>query len=222
MPRMLSPEKRVGVCVAGIGLVVAALLLTNLIPPVEGLGDKVRLPMFHGGSTWVNMAAFTLMGLAALVYLVADRRDMYRWGAGFRWVAAPLWLVNTVLGVIAAMRTWDFTGSSQSPLVVIQADPRLMAQFTLLIAVIALLLIDHVLESDKLRALGDVVFAALMWILLYVRVFGNAQARALHPDNPVLNSAADIQLPFFAIVGCLFVASCLFAWLIRDSIARRD
>lgn len=222
MTKMLSPEKRLGVLGAGIALVVAALLLTNLIPPVEGLGAKVRLPMFHGGSTWVNMAAFTLMGVCALGYLVTDRRDLYRWAAGFRWVAAPLWLINTVLGVIAATSTWDFTGSRQSPLVVIQADPRLMAQFTLLVAVAALLLIDHVLESDKLRALGDVVFAALMWILLYVRVFGNAQARALHPDNPVLNSAMDIQLPFFAIVACLFGAAFLFAWVIRDSIARRD
>jgi len=222
MPKTMSPEKRTVVLVAGISLVIAALLLTNLIPPVEGLGDKVRLPMFHGGSTWVNMAAFTLMGLCALGYLITSRRGFYRWAAGFRYVAAPLWLINTALGVIAAMRTWDFTGSTQSPLVVIQADPRLMTQFILLIALAALLLIDHILESDKLRALGDVLFALLMWVLLYVRVFANAEARALHPDNPVLNSALDIQAPFFGIVGCLFAAACLFAWLIADGIARRD
>jgi len=222
MPKMMSPEKRTVVLVAGVGLLVAAFLLTNLIPPVEGLGEKVRLPMFHGGSTWVNMAAFTLMGLCAAAYLITSRRGLYRWAAGFRYVAAPLWMINTVLGVIAAMRTWDFTGSSQSPLVVIQADPRLMTQFTLLIALVALLLIDRIVESDKSRAFGDVIFAALMWILLYVRVFANAEARALHPDNPVLNSALEIQAPFFGIVGCLFVATCLFAWLIADSIARHE
>jgi len=222
MPKTMSPEKRTAVLVAGVALVIAGLLLTNLIPPVEGLGDKVRLPMFHGGSTWVNMAAFTLMGLCAFGYIVTSRRGLYRWAVGFRYVAATLWLVNTALGVIAAMQTWDFTGSSQSPFVVIQADPRLMTQFILLVSLAALLLIDHILESDKLRALGDVIFALLMWILLYVRVFANAEARALHPDNPVLNSALDIQAPFFGIVGCLFAAVCMFAWLIADGIARRD
>ncbi len=222
MSKTMSPEKRTVVMTAGIILVVAALLLTNLIPPVEGLGEKVRLPMFHGGATWVNMVTFTLMGLFALGYLISGKRDLYRWAVGFRVVAAPLWLINTMLGVIAAMQTWDFTGSTQPPLTVIQADPRLMAQFTLLLALAALLLIDRIVESDTLRALGDVIFAALMWIVLYVRVFANAEARALHPDNPVLNSAMDIQAPFFAIVGCLLVAACLFAWLVRDGIARRD
>lgn len=222
MPKMMSPEKRTVVLVAAVGLVVAAILLTNLIPPVEGLGEKVRLPMFHGGSTWVNMASFTLMGLFAAGYLVSSKRDLYRWGAGFRSVAAPLWLINTVLGVTAAMGTWDFTGSKQSPFVVIQADPRLMTQFILLVALAAVLLIDRIVESDKLRAAGDVVFSVLMWVLLYVRVFANAEARALHPDNPVLNSAMDIKGPFFAIVACLFTAACLFAWLTRDAIARKD
>ncbi|MBU4557425.1 MAG: hypothetical protein KJ747_11200 [Actinobacteria bacterium] len=222
MSETMSPEKRTAVLVSGVGFLIAAILLTNLIPPVEGLGSKVRLPMFHGGSTWVNMAAFTLMGLFALGYLVWGKRDLYRWGAGFRYVAAPLWLSNTILGVVAAIGTWDFTGSQQSPFVVMQADPRLMTQFILLISLVALLLIDRIVESDHLRAFGDVVFAVLMWVLLYLRVFANAEARALHPDNPVLNSAIEIQAPFFGIVGCLLVAACLFAWLIRDGITRRD
>jgi hypothetical protein len=38
----------------------------------------------------------------------------------------------------------------------------------------------------------------------------------------VLNSASDIQIPFFAIVGCLFVAACLVAWFIRDAMVRKD
>lgn len=222
MPRIMSPGKRITVLLLCVGFVVAALLLTNLIPPVEGLGDKVRLPMFHGGSTWVNLVTFSLMGIAGLVYLLTSRRGAYAWSAGLRWVSAPLWLLNTVLGVIAAMGTWDFTGSSQSPLVVITEDPRLMTQFILLLVLVALLLLDHIVESDGVRAFGDVVFAGLMWVLLYTRVFANEAARALHPDNPVLNSAADIQLPFFAIVGSLFVAAMLAAWLVADGIRRRD
>lgn len=222
MTRTLSPGGRVAVFAGAIGFLAAALLLTNLIPPVEGLGDKVRLPMFHGGSTWVNLAAFTLMGIAGLGYLATGKREFYRWSAGFRWIAAPMWLVNTVLGVIAAIGTWDFTGSKSSPLMVIREDPRLMAQFTLLLVIAAVLLFDHIVESDKWRAFGDAAYAAVLWVVLVAQVFANAQAQALHPDNPVLNSAADIQIPFFAIVGCLGVATVLAAWLVRDRIARTD
>lgn len=222
MPAMLSPEKRTALFVGAVVFLIAAILLTNAIPPVEGLGTKVRLPMFHGGSTWVNLGAFSLMGLAALGYLLTNRRGFYRWSAGFRWIAAPMWLINTVLGVIAAMRTWDFTGSQTAPFMVVREDPRLMAQFILLIVIAAVLLFQHIVESDKWRALMDAGYAALLWIVLMVMVFGNAEARALHPDSPVLNSGSEIQLPFFAILACLTVATVLGAWLVADKVARAE
>lgn len=220
MTQTLSPGKRLAVFVSAVVFLIAALVLTSFIPPVEGLGEKVRLPMFHGGSTWVSLVTFTIAGLFGLAYLVKPRPDLYRWAAGFRFISAPLWVINTVLGVVAAMQTWDFTGSSQTPFVVIREDPRLMTQFILLLALGAVLALDSLTESRALKAFGDVVFAALMWILLVVRVFNNAAARALHPDNPVLNSAANIQIPFFSIVVCLFLATVMVAWLVRDRIAR--
>ena len=221
MRKALSPGVRIGLIVLALALFVVALLLASAIPPVEGLGDKVRLPMFHGGSTWVNMAAFTLMGLFALAYLLFSREDLYRWAAGFRLVAAPLWVVNSILGVIAAASTWDFSGSSSTPLTVIRDDPRLMAQFQILILLIAVIAIDAMFDSRRVRALMDVLFTTAMWWLL-AGIFLDPRARALHPDSPVLNSASDIQIPFFGIVGCLFVAVCIVAWLWRDHLLRND
>lgn len=222
MPTMLSPEKRIAIFVGAVVFLIAAILLTQTIPPVEGLGTKVRLPMFHGGSTWVNLGAFTLMGLAGLGYLLTNRRGFYRWSAGFRWIAAPMWVVNTALGVIAAMRTWDFTGSKSAPIMVIREDPRLMAQFILLVVIAAVLLFEHIVATDKWRALLDAGYAVLLWVVLGVMVFGNAAAKALHPDSPVLNSGADIQTPFFAILAALSVATILGAWLVADKVARAD
>ena len=221
MTRVLSPAGRIALVVGAVAFVVAALLLTQAIPPVEGLGDKVRLPMFHGGSTWVNIAIFTITGLFAVLYLVLRRDDLYRWEAGFRWVAAPLWILNSVLGVIAAANTWDFTGSSSTPIVVIRQDPRLLAQFQLLVILLLVLVLQWLVHSRGVRAFLDIVYVAFFWMLLR-GVFTDEAARALHPDSPVLNSASDIQIPFFAIVGCLFVASCLLAWFIRDVMVRRD
>ena len=221
MSRTLSPGGRIAVILGAVGLLVAAMLLTQAIPPVEGLGDKVRLPMFHGGSTWVNMMTFTLMGLFALTFLVLRREDLYRWGAGFRWVSAPLWLANTVMGAIAAANTWDFTASSATPLVVIRSDPRLLAQFQLLVILILVLVAQWMFSSRAIKASLDVTYAVIFWLLLR-GVFTDEAASAMHPDSPVLNSAADIQVPFFAIVGCIFVAAVLVAWFIRDAMVRTD
>lgn len=220
MTRVLSPGGRIAVVLGAVGFIIAALLLTQAIPPVEGLGDKVRLPMFHGGSTWVNMMTFTLVGAFALLYLILRRPDLYRWETGFRWVAAPLWIINSVMGVVAAASTWDFTGSSASPLVVIREDPRLMAQFQLLVILLLVLILQWMFNNNVFRASLDLLYVVIFWLLLR-GVFTNEAARALHPDSPVLNSASDIQIPFFAIVGTLFVASCLIAWLVRDAMVRK-
>ncbi len=221
MTRTLSPEGRVGVFLASVAFAVTAIMLTRLIPAVEGLGDKVRLPIFHGGSTWVNLIVFGIMGVFGLFYVVLGREDLYRWSAGFRGVAATMWVVNTVLGVIAAMSTWDFSGSQQAPISVIREDPRLMAQFQLLLLLAIVLIVQSMVESRGVRAFLDFAYASTMGIWLWI-VLGSAQAKALHPDNPVLNSGSDIQAPFFAIVGCLLIAACLAAWLVRDHIARTD
>lgn len=221
MTRTLSPEGRVGVFLAAIVFGVAAILLTGLIPAVEGLGDKVRLPIFHGGSTWVNLMTFGIMGVFGLLYVIVGKEDLYRWAAGFRGVSATMWVTNTVLGVIAATSTWDFSGSKQAPISVIREDPRLMAQFQLLLLLAIVLIIQSMVESRGVRAFLDFAYAAAMGVWLWV-VLGSPEARALHPDNPVLNSGSEIQAPFFAIVGCVFVAACLVAWLIRDHIARTD
>jgi len=221
MVKALNPGARIALIVLAVGFVVAGVLLAGAIPAVEGLGEKVRLPMFHGGSTWVNLVTFSIMGLLALAYLVFKREDLYRWAAGFRWVSAPLWLLNTVLGVIAAINTWDFSGSSTPPLTVIRDDPRLMAQFTLLIVLLALIVVQTLFDSRAMKAFADVTFAAVLWFVMG-RLFLDPQARALHPDNPVLNSASDIQIPFFAIVGCIFVACVLVAWLVRDALVRAE
>lgn len=221
MSRALSPEQRIAAVAFAFVLFVAGIVLAGAIPPVEGLGEKVRLPIFHGGSTWVNLATFTLMGLFALVYLLTSREDMYRWTAGFLAISAPLWIVNTVMGVVAAARTWDFSGSRQSPLVVIREDPRLTAQFQLLLILLVMLALQAMFEGRKIRALVDLGYTAMMWALLG-GVFLDPRAQALHPDSPVLNSGWEIRAPFFAIVACLFVAACVVAWLWRDHLVRAD
>ena len=196
---------------AVFGAVTAVLVYT--IPVEAVLGTRIRLPIFHGASTWVNLATFTLMGLVAVAYMLSRRESVYAWEAGLRAVSAPLWLLNSVLGFVSALNTWDFTGSQTSPFTLAMQDPRLRAQFWLLIGVGLLLIVQLLLDRRIYKAIADTVFVVVMWALL-ADVFIDPAKRALHPDSPVLNSGSDIQLPFFGIVGSLLAMALVLAWFV--------
>jgi hypothetical protein len=200
-----------GVVVAASAAAVGALLVS--IPPVVTLGDKVKLPLFHGGSTWVNLVLLTLMGVVGLGYLLRRDDRIYAWEVGLRAVAAPLWFVNSVLGFVAASSTWDFSASKESPLVMISADPRLTAQVVIFLAVAVVLLADWlVLEKRVHKAMLDIAFVVVMWGLL-ANVFLDPVKRALHPDSPVLNSGWVIRGPFFGMVAAVFIGMMVLAWV---------
>jgi hypothetical protein len=212
-------KKTIGGAFVAIGvLAIAVLVLLYRIPAVQGIGNKVKLPLFHGASTWVDLMIFTLMGVAALIYLIRPSDSVYSWEVGFRAVAAPLWAINSVLGFVAALSTWDFSGSKESPLVIIPQDPRLSAQIVLLLGVVIVIALDWlVFERRRYKALADLLFVVLMWVLL-ANVFLDPVKRALHPDSPVLNSGWEIRGPFFAIVAATFAVTLIASWLVCSTV----
>ena len=213
---MTRPTRSVTLAAIGVAavFVVAAIGLTASIPVERVLGTRIYLPIFHGASTWVNIMLFVVMGAFAVAHLATKRVGLYAWEVGFRAIAAPLWLLNTGLGLMAALRTWDFTGSQQSPLAAAVKDPRLSAQFWLLMCLILVMLLLLLLDRLWQKSLADLGYVALMAVLLG-DVLLNPTKAALHPDNPVLNSGWDIKGPFFGVVACLVVATVVVAWLVR-------
>jgi len=200
---------------AMVALGAVALVLVMRLPEVVGLGSRVKLPIFHGASTWVDLILFVLMGVAALVYVVRRGDAAYAWEVGLRSVAMPLWAANSAMGFIAAMNTWDFTGSKQSPLVVARQDPRLTAQLVILLAIGVVLLLDWLVHEKRIhKAVTDLAFVGLATYMLS-DIFLDPAKRALHPDSPVLNSGWDIKLPFFGIVAAWFGCMLIGAWLAR-------
>jgi hypothetical protein len=215
MSKKPSRNVVVGAVVAMVALALVVLVLVLRLPAVVGLGSRVKLPIFHGASTWVDLMLFLLLGIAAIVYIVRRTDASYAWVVGLRSVALPLWAVNSVMGFIAAMSAWDFTGSKQSPLVVARQDPRLTAQLVILLAAGIVLLLDWLVHEKRLyKAITDLAFVVLAGYLLS-DIFLDPAKRALHPDSPVLNSGWDIKLPFFGIVGAWFACMLIGAWLIR-------
>jgi hypothetical protein len=205
----------IGIVAGGVAVLAAVVAyLLYSIPAVKGLGDKVKLPLFHGASTWVDLMLFVFMGVAAIIYLITRRDSVYAWEVGLRAIAAPLWLVNSILGLIAALNTWDFTGSKESPLSAVMQDPRLVAQMIILLCVaILLLLVWLVLEKRTHKAIADIIFVAIGVVLLS-DIFLDPAKRALHPDSPVLNSGFEIKGPFFGIVLAILGITLLLAWLV--------
>jgi len=199
--------------IAALAAFVAYLVAT--LPVVVGLGSKVKLPIFHGASTWVDLMLFLMLGIAAIVYLLRRNDAVYAWVVGLRSVALPLWAINSVLGLIAALNTWDFTGSKQSPLSVARTDPRLMTQFILLIGVGIVFVLDWLIFEKRLhKAVVDVVFVGVSAVMVS-DIFLDPAKRALHPDSPVLNSGWEIKLPFFGIVAGFFALTLVIVWLVR-------
>lgn len=195
---------------AGVAF-VGAVVLASQFPAVEGLGTKVRLPVFHGALTWANLVCFSLMALMAIVFLATKREGIYRYETGLRWVSVGMWFVGTGMGLWAALGTWDLTGSKSSAVSVIGADPRLMAQFWTLILALGLLMMPLLFEKATWLAAADVAFTGVMWVLLLRAILG--PGRALHPDSPVLNSEEfKIRALFFGMFGLLLLASLLAAW----------
>jgi hypothetical protein len=180
---------------------------TWTMPPVLQLGTLVRLVTFHGASIWVNMAAFTAAGLAGIAYLVTRRDAVYRVGAAFRYLAVPWWIVNTVLGMISSRLAWNSVNL---------AEPRLQATFWVMLAAGIVLAVDFGFNKRLFSAIADVVMAGILWtLILGARNF-------VHPDNPVLNSGPEIQLPFFVIVGSLFAVGLLGAMVLSSLLPTED
>jgi hypothetical protein len=194
-----------GPILIAVGLVAAAGF-TLAFPAVEGLGTKVRLPVFHGAMTWVNLALFSVLAILAIAFLATSRRALYSWIEAARFVAVPMWVVGSALGFMAALNTWDFTGSKASPLTVAAADPRLAAQFWIMMLGLGLLALGLLVDDRRWLAAADAGFVAVAWAILLRAILG--PGRALHPDSPVLNSEEIlIKLMFLGIVASVFVAS---------------
>ena len=199
--------------VGAVAALAVAIFTASRFPAVEGLGTKVRLPVFHGALTWANLVMFGFLAVMAIVFLATRRDGAYQFEGGVRWVSVPMWLVGSGLGLYAALGTWDLSGSKSSAFSVVTADPRLMAQFWVLLLGLLLLVLPLFLEKAAWVAVGDIVFNAVMWTVMLRAILG--PGRALHPDSPVWNSPEMmIKLLFVGIFVSLTVSALLAAWAV--------
>lgn len=185
---------------------VACTIAVLAIPPDAKIGMWVRFTMFHGASTWVNIATFTLAGAFGAAYLLG-RGAARAWGEAFRWLALPHWVVNSVLGIISMKVLWGDVGLE---------EPKLAMTVVVLGASAAILAVQLITDHPKLTAGLDAALAAGLWtaVLLVPNV--------THPDSPVFNSPNPVyRYAFFGMVASVLVIAVALAVILAKGRARR-
>jgi len=200
--RPIAPKTRktlmFGIILAALACVVAVLLT----PPDEKLGAMVRFVMFHGASTWVNMATFTLAGGFGLAFLLG-KTGARSWGEALRWISLPLWTVNSILGLLSMQLIWGG---------ILWTEPRLAMTFGVLAGALVIFAVQMLFDAPKATAAFDAVLAGTLWALVLIL------PNLFHPDSPVFQSGN------WAFIGGFLgmVASiAAVAFLLTTLIARR-
>jgi hypothetical protein len=165
--------------------VVACAVLVALTPYEQMLGDWLKLVLFHGASTWVNLVTFTVAGILAVVYMVGRRPGVYAYTAATRYVSFSLWIFNTALGMLSAWLTW---GSA------FWGEPRLQASFWVLLALAIAIAVDILVDKPMLHSGIDIAIALAVWGFVFLT------PREIHPDSPVMASGWGIRGIFAGMV----------------------
>ncbi|MHB1341467.1 MAG: hypothetical protein ACYC77_04700 [Coriobacteriia bacterium] len=179
--------------------VVGAIAAVLLTPPDQKLGTMVRFVMFHGASTWVNMATFTIAGVLGLLGLVGVTA-LRPWGVAFRRVSLPLWCVNAVLGILSMQLIWGG---------ILWDEPRLGMTFGVLAGALLIFAVQLIFDSPKVPAALDALLAGTLWTLVIVL------PNLFHPDSPVFSSGnATFIGAFLGMVGSIAVGALAIVTLI--------
>ncbi|TDB37708.1 MAG: hypothetical protein D9V44_06515 [Actinobacteria bacterium] len=200
--RPIAPKTRTALVVGIVVAVLACVAAVLLTPPDEKLGAMVRFVMFHGASTWVNMATFTLAGGFGIAFLLG-KGGAGRWGEALRWVSLPLWTINSILGLLSMQLIWGG---------ILWTEPRLAMTFGVLAGALAIFAVQMLADAPKVTAALDAVLAAALWALVLIL------PNLFHPDSPVFQSGN------WAFIGGFLgmVASiAVVAFLTTTLIARR-
>jgi len=183
------------IAIAGAGCAVSILS----IPPDAKLGTMVRFVMFHGASTWVNMGTFTLAGLFGIALLLGIK-GAQPWNEAFRWFSLPMWMANTVLGIMSMLLLWGG---------ILWDEPRLLMTFGILAAAIVILALQLIFSRPKLSAALDALLAGTLWYLVLVL------PNLFHPDSPVFSSGDPAFINgFFAMVGTIAIVALAIVTLV--------
>lgn len=184
--------------------VVASAGLVAAVPVEVRLGQLLKLVLFHGASTWVDLLAFTLQALLGAAFLVLGRSSLYSWARTLRYIGPIWWAANTVMGIVSMRLAWGGF---------VWGEPRMRMTLWILVASFALLGLDQFVERRRILAAGDIAIGVLLWSLVL------ASPKVMHPDNPVFASSGTIIGLFIGMVVVMLLGGSALAMLLQRRLA---
>jgi heme exporter protein C len=200
------------VLVLAAGGVIYAVF--TVVPPVEGLGNLVRIAFFHIPVAWVSVLAFLVSAVAAALYLKTRKMTYDAVSACSAKLGLGFCLLATVSGAVFAKLTWGAYWNW---------DPRQTTIFILLLIYGAYLALRSTIEEEEKRAVIAAVYALLSFITVPFLVFVIPRMYpSLHPE-PVLNGAGHLEMePVMLVVlaAAVIVCSLIYGELLSKGIAK--
>ncbi|KAF0208748.1 MAG: hypothetical protein Q8S43_06875 [Actinomycetota bacterium] len=197
--RQLSSRTRVTLVALIVGAVIGCVVSVLMTPPDEKLGTMVRFVMFHGASTWVNLLTFTLAGAAGLAFALGSQ-GVRVWGEAFRWISLPLWVINSILGLLSMQLIWGG---------ILWSEPRLGMTFGVLGGALAIFAVQLIFDAPRVTAALDSLLAGTVWTLVLVL------PNLFHPDSPIFQSGNwAFIVPFLGMVATIAIVALSLAVLI--------
>jgi hypothetical protein len=204
-----------GFAAAGFpALLAASVLLSALAPADVTLGAWVKLVYWHGMYTWACIVLFSIGSLLAVWYLISKRQTLADLAKAILFLAVPLWVVDVVVGALAAKLIWNSYNLSEARMVI-----SLVYLMVVAVAVIAALWFDKPVVTSSLSILSTAVLWAGLWWITY----GAGARDSVHPASPIAASdsiaikvfAALIFL--FALGGVLLAVVPVYEWLRKSA-----
>lgn len=186
--------------------VVASAVLVAAVPVEVRLGQLLKLVLFHGASTWVDLLAFTVQMLLGAAFLVMGGPLLYSWARTLRYIAPVWWAANTLMGIVSMRLAWGGF---------VWSEPRMRMTLWILVASFALLGLDQFLERRRLLAAGDVAMGVLLWSLVLT------SAKVMHPDSPVFASGGLMIGLFIGMVVVMLAGGSALAMLLQRRFSAR-
>jgi heme exporter protein C len=148
--------------ITALGMAGVVYAVIFLVPPAEGLGEKVRIAFFHIPVAWVSVLSFVLSAFWALRYLKTHRME-YDWkSAAAAGLGLAFCLLATVSGALFAKITWGAYWNW---------DPRQTTIFILLLIYGASLALRSAIDDAEQRAKISAVYSLLAFLTMPFWVF---------------------------------------------------
>lgn len=168
------------------GLTLAAGVVSGLAPPVERLGDIVKIVYFHAAVTWVAMLALTLSAVLGLAFLASRRPKLCAVSVALERASLLFWAPQFVMGFVVMRLAWGG---------ILWGEPRLLFGAAVLTGVVTVHLVSTTSDNPQLIAAFNSLLGSGMWLLLA------KTGRIFHPTRAISESGdwSVMAYPFLAM-----------------------